>query len=81
MRDPERLETFYAQLKKVHQEKFPDYAKKAFRLGQFMSNFLGWLGQRRDAFFPEEDEMLVYMKQFSRGLKKPNVAKALESAK
>lgn len=39
------------------------------------------LHRRYYAFFPEEDEMLVYMKQFSRGLKKPNVAKALESAK
>ena len=75
MRDPERLETFYAQLKKVHQEKFPDW-----RFGQFMSNFLGWLAQKRDAFFPEEDEMLVYLKQFYRGLKKPNVAKALEES-
>lgn len=75
MRDPERLETFYAQVKNVHHEKFPDW-----RFGQFMSNFLGWLGQRRDAFFPEEDEMLVYLKQFARGLKKPNVAKALEAS-
>jgi hypothetical protein len=45
-----------------------------------MSNFLGWLAQKRDIFFPEEDEMLAYLKQFARGLKKPNVAKALESA-
>lgn len=72
MRDPERLETFYAQLKKVHQEKFPDW-----RFGQFMSNFLGWVAQKRDIFFPEEDEMEVYLKQFARGLKKPNVEKAL----
>lgn len=76
MRNPERLDDFYAQLKKVHQEKFPDW-----RFGQFMSNFLGWVAQKRDIFFPEEDEMAVYLKQFARGLKKPNVSKALESAK
>lgn len=76
MRDPERLEEFYAQMKKVHKKNFPDW-----RFGQFMVNFLGWLGQRRDAFFPEEDEMVVYLKQFARGLKKPNVAKALEASK
>ena len=76
MRDPERLETFYDQLKKIHQEKFPE-----LRFGQFMSNFLGWLAQKRAIFFPEEDEMLAYLKQYARGLKKPNVAKALESAK
>lgn len=39
-----------------------------WRFGQFIVNFLGWLGQRRDAFFPEEDEMLFYLKQYARGL-------------
>ena len=76
MRDKNRLYGFYAQLCDIQRENFPDW-----RFGQFMVNFLGWLGQRRDAFFPEEDEMVVYLKQFARGLKKPNVAKALESSK
>ena len=76
MRDKNRLYGFYGQLCDIHRENFPDW-----RFGQFMVNFLGWLSQRRDAFFPEEDEMVVYLKQFARGLKKPNVAKALESSK
>lgn len=76
MRDPNRLEEFYKQLKELHQKKFPDW-----RFGQFMINFLGWLGKKRDGFFPEEDEMLEYLKQFGRGLKNPNVAKALEKNK
>jgi hypothetical protein len=68
MRDPERLEEFYKQLKELHQKKFPDW-----RFGQFMINFLGWLGKKRDGFFPEEDEMAEYIKQFIARLDKPDM--------
>ncbi len=37
-----------------------------------MMNFLGWLQQAIDPFFPEEDEMAEYIKQFSAGLDKPD---------
>ena len=71
MRKPERLEEFYRQIKNAHQTFFPDW-----RFGQLMINFLGWLSQKVEPFFPEEDEMLEYIKQFSAGLKEPDTAKA-----
>ena len=54
MRDPNRLDNFYFQLKEIHKITFPDW-----RFGQLCGNFFGWLQftQGRDLFFPEEDEM------------------------
>lgn len=61
MRDPARLDKFYEELKTIHKEKFPDW-----RFGQLMSNFAGWLYQDKhvDCFFPEEDAMLAYIREF-----------------
>ena len=61
MRDPERLETFYAQLKKVHQEKFPDW-----RFGQFIMNFLAWNG---DPFYFEEARMIERINEYVKAVK------------
>lgn len=62
MRNPNRLDNFYDEMKRVHKKCFPDW-----RFGQLMSNFLGWVYQekKRDPFFPEEDEMLRLFKEFS----------------
>ena len=68
MRDPNRLEQFYQQLKNEHELHFPDW-----RFGQLMVNFLGWLQQAVDPFFPEEDDMAEYINQFSAGLDKPDM--------
>jgi hypothetical protein len=37
-----------------------------WRVGQLDSNFYGWLmgEQKRDLFFPEEDEMLRWLKEY-----------------
>lgn len=61
MRDPNRLDDFYATLCKVHKESFPD-----LRFGQLMSNFFGWLAATKqiDLFFPEEDKMLEYLHEY-----------------
>ena len=61
MRDPNRLYTFYDELRNIHIEHFPDW-----RFGQFCSNFFGWLYDQKgmDLFFPEEDQMLKYLKEF-----------------
>ena len=39
----------------------PDY-----RVGQFWVNFLSWLQNEKkiDGFFPEESELLTYLKEF-----------------
>ena len=62
MRDPNRLYDFYQQLTEIHKCSFPD-----IRFGQLMSNFFGWLqvNKRIDPFFPEEDKMLEYLKEYA----------------
>ncbi len=63
MRDPMRLDRFYDEVRCIHKKCFPDW-----RFGQLMSNFLGWVyhEKKRDPFFPEEDEMIQYLKEYSR---------------
>ena len=62
MRKPERLDSFYAELKEIHKHSFPD-----MRFGQFILNALGWISQTKgyDPFFPEEDEMLNLIKEYA----------------
>ena len=62
MRDPNRLDNFYFQLREIHKTKFPDW-----RFGQLMSNFLGCVYSQKniDPFFPEENKMLEYLKEYA----------------
>lgn len=57
MRDPNRLDNFYEQLKQIHKENFPDW-----RFGQFMMNFLSWYG--RDPFYIEEGKFLAEVRNY-----------------
>ena len=61
MRDPNRLDNFYDEMKKLHMETFPDW-----RWGQLVMNFLGWIAQtyKVDGFYIEEDRMMEWLKQF-----------------
>lgn len=61
MRDPERLENFYSELKLIHQRSFPDW-----RFTQLMLNFLGWVQyeKRTDGFYYEEDSALNLLKEY-----------------
>lgn len=61
IRNPNRLNDFYSQLCEIHKKSFPDW-----RFGQLCSNFFGWLvfEKNRDIFFPEESEMLTYLKEY-----------------
>lgn len=61
MRDPRRLDEFYKELKKIHKKHVPDW-----RFGQLCSNFFGWLSGTKhvDLFFPEEDKMIEYLKEY-----------------
>ena len=49
-------------MKKIHKEHFCDW-----RFGQFCSNFFGWLASEKkvDLFFPEEDKMIKYIREFA----------------
>lgn len=62
MRDPNRLDKFYDEMKKIHKKSFPD-----LRFGQLCSNFFGWLMSEKgkDLFFPEEDEMIKYFREYA----------------
>ena len=62
MRDPNRLDNFYEEVKEIHKRYFADQ-----RIGQLMSNFFGWLMSEKgiDLFFPDEDKMLLYFKEFA----------------
>ena len=61
MRNPDRLDEFYAEKCRLHKKYLPD-----LRVGQLDSNFYGWLAQNkeRDLFFPEENEMIKHFKEF-----------------
>lgn len=62
MRDPNRLDKFYDEIKEIHKKSFPD-----LRFGQLWSNFFGWLfsEKSRDPFFPEEDELIKYFIEYA----------------
>lgn len=62
MRDPNRLDSFYDELKRIHKEEFPDW-----RFGQLFCNFCGWLmnNKKIDPFFPEENRILKLFKEYA----------------
>ena len=61
MRNADRLDKFYEEFKEIHKTYWPQQ-----RFGQLCSNFFGWLYQthKKDLFFPEEEEMLEYLKEY-----------------
>ena len=61
VRDPERLDKFYDELKEIHKKNFPDW-----RFGQLLVNVLAdWQAKtKRDIFFPEEDEMIQIFRDY-----------------
>ncbi len=65
MREPNRLYNFYRELQKIHITFFPDW-----RFGQLMLNFFHWLTNEKgiDVFFPEEDMMIEYLREYTESL-------------
>jgi hypothetical protein len=61
MRDTNRLDKFYDELKEIHKKNFPDW-----RFGQMIVNVLAdWQAKtKRDIFFPEEDEMIQIFRDY-----------------
>lgn len=62
MRNPNRLDKFYDEMREIHKKSFPD-----LRFGQLMSNFFGWLHsvKGKDLFFPEEEDMIEYFREYA----------------
>lgn len=63
MRDKNRIPVFMRELERVWMQWYPD-----LRFGQLMMNFLNYvaLEHKRDPFFPEESEMLKYLKEYAK---------------
>ena len=63
MRDKNRIPVFTKALGRVWMQCYPD-----LRFGQLMMNFLNYvtLEHKRDPFFPEESEMLKYLKEYAK---------------
>lgn len=63
MRDKNRMPVFMRELERVWMQWYPD-----LRFGQLMMNFLNYvaLEHKRDPFFPEESEMLKYLKEYAK---------------
>lgn len=61
MRDINRLDKFYDELKEIHKKNFP-----MWRFGQMIVNVLAdWQAKTKmDIFFPEEDEMIQIFKDY-----------------
>lgn len=76
MRNPNRLDSFYDEFKKVHKEEFCDW-----RFGQLISNFFGWaLGDNKisDIWFPEEDQWIDLLHEYVSSLKENKDADSSE---
>lgn len=64
MRDPERLDTLYAELHKLHKTYVPDW-----RFGQFIMNFYSWWATKTrmtDPWFMEDSEMINYIREYTK---------------
>lgn len=61
MRDVNRLDEFYDELKEIHKKYFGQW-----RFGQLLVNVLAdWQAKtKRDLFFPEEDEMIQIFRDY-----------------
>ena len=62
MRNPNRFDDFYGELKEIHKTCFPDW-----RFGQLITNFEFWVSKKKgkvDIFYIEDDEMAKYLKEF-----------------
>jgi len=60
MRNPNRIDTFCNELAKIWKNNCPDW-----RFGQFICNTFGQMAaDGRDPFFPEEDEMIKYFRNY-----------------
>lgn len=60
MRDPKRLDDFYDRMKKVHQEKLPDW-----RFGQLMLNFLRHTGTEIGIFYMEDERLIKKLEEYA----------------
>lgn len=70
MRDPNRLDSFYEEIKIIHKTYFPDW-----RFLQFIHNFLSWHFKtyKTDGFYVEEEKFINRLNQFVKEIKKGDI--------
>ena len=62
MRDKNRIPEFIKELERIWMQCYPDW-----RFGKLMINFLNYVEiHKLDPFFPEEDEMIKYLKEYEK---------------
>ncbi len=63
MRDINRFDMFYEEIKKIHKDYFPDW-----RFGQLYMNFFGWIHSEKniDPFFPEENRIVELLREYTK---------------
>ena len=59
MRDITRIRKFCNELASIWEDNCPDW-----RFGQMICNVFGEMAVERDPFFPEEDEMIKFFKDY-----------------
>lgn len=59
MRDPKRLDDFYDRMKKIHQEKLPDW-----RFGQLILNFLSEVSTEIGMFYMEDERLIKKLEEY-----------------
>ena len=61
MRDPNRLDQFYDELKDLHKEHFPD-----FRFLQLMMDYIGWIISVKgtDPFYKEDNQCIKLFNEY-----------------
>lgn len=61
VRDLNRIDNFVDKFANLWKGTVPDW-----RFGQLVMNFFGWVSHTKgiDPFFPEEDRMLTYFKEY-----------------
>lgn len=61
MRDANRLDNIYNNLKELHKYTVPDW-----RFGQLMLNFMGWYYNKykKDIFYIEDDKIVKVFREF-----------------
>lgn len=57
MRDPERLDKYYDEIKRLHKIYCPDW-----RMGQLFMNFTQWL--QKDPFYASEENFLALIHEY-----------------
>lgn len=71
MRNPNRLDSFYEEIKTIHKTYFPDW-----RFLQLIQNFLSWHFDtyKTDGFYVEEEKFINRLNQFVKEMKKGDIS-------